>query len=61
MKKKIICFLIFIMLPAFPIHGENVTNYFNLGLKNTLTNTKIKYFPKALELDPVLVEAYENC
>ena len=49
------------MLPAFPIHGENVINYFNLGLKNTLTNTKIKYFPKALELDPVLVEAYENC
>jgi hypothetical protein len=49
------------MLPAFPIHGENVKNDFNLELKNTSTNTKIKYFFKALELDPVLIKAYENC
>jgi hypothetical protein len=61
MQKKVVCFLIFLMLPAFPIHGENVKNDFNLELKNTSTNTKIKYFFKALELDPVLIKAYENC
>ena len=48
------------MLLALPVHGENATDYFNLGLKSTITRTKIKYYSKALALDPSLVEAYEK-
>ena len=60
MQRKIICFLIFLMLSALPVHGENAMDYFNLGLKSNLTSTKIKYFSKALELDPNMAEAYEK-
>ena len=52
--------MIFLMLSAFPAHSENAMDYFNLGLDSTLTPTKIKYFSKALELDPSLAEAYEK-
>jgi hypothetical protein len=45
---------------ALPVHGENTMDYFNLGLKSTITHTKIKYFSKALELDPMLAKAFEN-
>jgi hypothetical protein len=48
------------MLSALPVHGENTMDYFNLGLKSTITHTKIKYFSKALELDPMLAKAFEN-
>ena len=48
------------MLSALPVHGENAIDYFNLGLKSNLTTTKIKYFSKALELDPNMAEAYEK-
>lgn len=58
MQRKTICFLIFLMLSALPVHGENAMDYFNLGLKSNLTPTKIKYFSKALELDPNMAEAY---
>jgi len=60
MPRKIISFLIFFMLAALPAHGENAMDYYNLGLKSTITPTKIKYFSKALELDPNLAEAYEK-
>jgi len=60
MQRKTICFLIFLMLSALPAHGENAMDYFNLGLKSNLTRTKIKYFSKALELDPNMAEAYEK-
>ena len=52
--------MIFLLLWALPAHGENAADYFNLGLKNTITRKKIKYFSKALELDPNLAEAYEK-
>jgi tetratricopeptide (TPR) repeat protein len=60
MKKKGVCFLLLLMLLALPVHGENAMEYFNLGLKSTLTSTKIKYFSKALEINPMLAEAYEK-
>ena len=60
MLRKVICYLIFLMLPALSVYGENATDYVNLGLKSTLTRTKIKYFSKALELDPDLAEVYEK-
>ena len=60
MQRKVICYLIFLMLSALSVYGENATDYFNRGLKSTLTRTKIKYFSKALELAPNLTEAYEK-
>jgi len=60
MQRKVICYLIFLMLSSLSVYGENATDYFNLGLKSTVTRTKIKYFSKALELAPNLTEAYEK-
>ncbi len=60
MPKKIIYFLIFFMLLAFPAHAENAMDYYNLGLESSTTRMKIKYFSKALTLDPGLVDAYEK-
>ena len=55
----LVLFLV-IFVTIKPVHGENATDYFNLGLKSTITRTKIKYYSKALALDPNLVEAYEK-
>jgi tetratricopeptide (TPR) repeat protein len=60
MQRKVIRYLIFIMLLALPVRAENATDYFKLGHKSTITRTKIKYYSKALALDPNLVEAYEK-
>jgi len=60
MQRKIICYLILLVLSAISVYGENATDYFNLGLKSRSTRTKIKYFSKALELAPNLTEAYEK-
>ena len=60
MQRKVICYLILLMLSALSVYGENATDYFNLGIKSTVTRTKIKYFSKALELAPNLTEAYEK-
>lgn len=60
MQKKILYFLILLIVSALPVYGENAMDYFYLGLKSTITRTTIKYFSKALELDPMLAKAYEN-
>ena len=60
MKRKIIGFLTIFILSALPAHAESATDYFNLALKSSLAVTKIKYFSKALEIDPYLAEAYEK-
>lgn len=60
MQRKVICCLIIFMLSAITAYGEDAGDYFNRGLKSTLTRTKIKYFSKALELSPNLTEAYEQ-
>lgn len=60
MQRKVICCLIIFMLSAITAYGEDAADYFNRGLKSTLTRTKIKYFSKALELSPDLTEAYEQ-
>ena len=60
MQKKIIFYLIFIMMSASFVYAENAMDYFARGLKSTSTRTKIKYFSKALELAPNLTEAYEK-
>ncbi len=60
MQNKIIFGLMFLILSAVSVHGENAMDYFNLGVKSTVTRTKIKYFTKALELNPNLAEAYQQ-
>jgi len=60
MRKMAIC----IFMLAWPLmanaHGMDAMAYFNLGLKSTMTNKKINYFSRALELNPSLAEAYEK-
>jgi len=43
-----------------PVHGENAVDFFNLRFNSVVTHTKIKYFSKTLELNPMPAEAYEN-
>ena len=47
------------MLSVVCAHGQDAMDYFTLGQKSTITRTKIKYFSRALELNPDLAEAYE--
>ncbi|UCD30917.1 MAG: tetratricopeptide repeat protein [Desulfobacterales bacterium] len=56
----IICLVIFLTLRVANAHAESAMEYFNLGEKSTITRTKIKYFSRALELDPYMAEAYEK-
>ena len=41
-------------------HCTDAMTYFNLGVSSTMTNKKIEYFSKAIELNPMLTEAYEK-
>ena len=50
-----------LLFPAIsPVHGENALDYFNLGLKSSVTRKKIEYYTKALECNPRLAAAYEK-
>jgi len=60
MNRIAIFLLTFLLLSALPAHGENAMDYFNSGLKGSVISKKIKYFTKALELDPELAAAYEQ-
>ena len=50
----------FLWLLAAPAYGDKAMEYFNLGVKSSVTHKKIEYFTKALELNPGLVDAYEK-
>ena len=55
-----ICILILVWPLMVRAHDMDATAYFDLGLKSTMTGKKINYFSKALELNPLLIEAYEK-
>jgi len=59
-KKMVICICAIAWLTCSQVYGEDAMDYFNLGLKSSITRTKIEYFSKALELNPKLAAAYEN-
>jgi DNA-binding SARP family transcriptional activator len=60
MRIAAIClFLIFWLSPVQAEVGDPL-DYVNLGLKSSSTSKKIKYFTKALELNPGLVDVYEK-
>ena len=60
MKTMAIYLFIFVWSLATPAYGDNAMEYFNLGVKNSVTHKKIKYFTKALELNPDWAAAYER-
>jgi tetratricopeptide (TPR) repeat protein len=60
MKTRAIYLFIFFWFLAAPAYGDNAMEYFNRGVKNSVTHKKIEYFTKALELNPALTEAYEK-
>ena len=67
MKKLYICILVLFALMSWQKHTQevyafdgNAMEYFNLGLKSTMTNEKINYFTTALDLNPRLAPAYEK-
>ena len=52
--------LTLLLLHALPSRADEATDYFNRGLKSSMTNKKIEFFTKALELNPKLATAYEQ-
>lgn len=56
--KKIVCLTFCFMLPVVCARGQDAMEFYKLGLKSTITRTKIRYFTKALEFDLNLGEAY---
>jgi tetratricopeptide (TPR) repeat protein len=60
MKRKVSIVLILACLVATPVYAGDARHYFNLGLESSMTRKKIKYYTKALELDPKFAAAYEK-
>ena len=60
MKNLFATITILIGFIAVPAWGYNATYFYNLGLESTMSNTKINYFTRAIELNPALSGAYEQ-
>ena len=58
MKKLLVAVILYFI--AVPAWGYNASYFYKLGLNSTLSNIKINYFTKAIELDPALSGAYEQ-
>jgi tetratricopeptide (TPR) repeat protein len=59
-KKIFFLTITFLCLTAAVVRGQDAIDFYNRGLNSTLSYKKIKYFTKALQLDPTLVPAYEQ-
>lgn len=60
MKKLLTLIVIFVCCIAGPAWGYDAENFYSLGMESTMSNTKINYFTKAIELNPELSAAYEE-
>jgi tetratricopeptide (TPR) repeat protein len=60
MKKLLSIIIVFICYIAVPAWGYDAAHFYNLGQDSTMANTKINYFTRAIELNPVLSAAYEE-
>ena len=49
-----------LFLYTLPVHADEAMDYYNQGLKGSMTRKKIEFFTKALQLDPKLAAAYEQ-
>jgi tetratricopeptide (TPR) repeat protein len=59
MKKMLLGISLLLFLSA-PARGYDAVYFYNLGLDSTMSNTKINYFTRAIELNPTLSAAYEK-
>lgn len=60
MKRTLIAVLAYMMVTTSAAWAQDAMHFYKLGIDSSLANTKIKYFTKAVELNPNLVEAYEK-
>ncbi|GMQ79832.1 MAG: hypothetical protein BMS9Abin03_273 [Thermodesulfobacteriota bacterium] len=60
MKKLLTAIIVFVCYIAGPAWGYDAAYFYNLGLDSTMSNTKINYFTRAIELNPSLSAAYEK-
>ena len=60
MKKMIIAVLTYMVVTTSAAWAQDAMDFYRLGTDSSLANTKIKYFTRAVELNPNLVEAYEK-
>jgi tetratricopeptide (TPR) repeat protein len=60
MRKLFVLTTTYLCLTAAVVWGQDAIDYFSRGLESSLSYKKIKFFTKALELDPNLVPAYEK-
>ena len=60
MRRIPIYLLTLLLLHTLPLHADEATDYFNRGLKSSITSKKIEFFTKALELNPKLATVYEQ-
>jgi tetratricopeptide (TPR) repeat protein len=60
MKTALVGVVIYIFISVCPAWGQDATHFLNLGLESTMVNKKIRYFTKALELNPRLAMAYDK-
>ena len=60
MRKIFVLTIICLCLTAAAAWSQDAIDFYNRGLESSLSYKKIKYFTKALELDPNLVPAYEK-
>ena len=60
MRKAIAGVICYVLLTACTVWGQDAMQFYDLGIKSSMTQRKIDYFTKALELDPNLSAAYEK-
>jgi len=60
MKKLLTLTIILVCCIAGPAWGYDAEQFYSLGLDSTMSNTKINYFTRAIELNPELSAAYEE-
>jgi len=60
MKKLLTLIIIFVCCIAGPSWGYDAAQFYSLGLESTMSNIKINYFTRAIELNPELSAAYEE-
>ena len=60
MKKLLTVIIVFVCYIAGPAWGYDAEYFYKLGMNSTMSNTKINYFTRAIELNPALSAAYEE-
>lgn len=59
-KRIIFITLAYLCLTTTASLGQDSMEFYNLGLKSSLVCKKIEYFTRAIELNPLLAEAYQE-